>query len=69
MNRFLHEIEFESAYYNMKLNKGKCEAIEMNKRFNVKFWDGTEMSKAEAVTYLGGSHNESQFSCRGEQSH
>ena len=54
MNRFLHEIEFESAYYNMKLNKGKCEAIEMNKRFNVKFWDGTEMSKAEAVTYLGG---------------
>ena len=54
MNRLLHEIELESFYYNMRLNKAKCEVIEMNQRFNVKFWDGTLMDKAEAVTYLGG---------------
>ena len=41
LNKLLHEIVFESAYHSMELNHAKCELIEMNKSFDVKFSAGT----------------------------
>ena len=37
----LQEIETESKYYNMSLNKDKCEVIAMNKNNTIKSSDGT----------------------------
>ena len=54
MNILLAEIETESAYYNMKLNKGKCNVIAMNGNYNVRFADGTPVKRVEDAIYLGG---------------
>ncbi len=54
MNILLAEIETESAYYNVKLNKGKCNVIAMNGNYNVRFADGTPVKRVEDAIYLGG---------------
>ena len=55
MNILLAEIEQESAYYNLRLNKGKCNVISMNGNYNVRFSDGTLLEKVEDAVYLGGT--------------
>ena len=53
-SKLLHEIETESEYYNLKLNKDKCETILMNNHKKVVFKDGTELPDVDKATYLGG---------------
>ena len=59
INLLLKEIEIESSYYNMKLNKGKCEVIAMNKSNDIKFRDGTKLKHVQEATYFGGKLTES----------
>ena len=53
MNILLAEIEKESAYYNLRLNKGKCNVISMNGNYNVRISDGTLLEQVEDAVYLG----------------
>ena len=55
INIILHEIERESAKYNMKLNKGKCEHIDMNCKADIKFENGTKVKETLKAKYLGGT--------------
>lgn len=57
INLLLEAIERHSAYYNMKLNKGKCNYIAMNGNADIHFADGTKLGKVDKVTYLGGILN------------
>ena len=51
----LKEIEIESEYYNMKLNKkNKCEVVAMNRDNQIKFKDGNLIGHVDQATYLGG---------------
>ena len=50
----LHEIEIESEYYGLRLNRGKCELIEMNGTEQICFKNGEDMSKVQQAKYLGG---------------
>ena len=49
----LHEIEFQSDYYGLNLNKSKCVYFAINKKNQIQFLDGTTMKNSEHVTYLG----------------
>ena len=46
MNAYISAIEEESEYYNMKLNKGKCEVITMNKKNQIRFKDGVSCQRS-----------------------
>ena len=52
--RLLQAIEEESKYYNMKLNKGKCNVIAVNKNNHIKLKDGTILENVESAKYFGG---------------
>ncbi len=54
-NLLIEEIEEESTYYNMQLNKGKCNYIAMNRKHKLKFRDGAALNSVEEATYLGGT--------------
>ena len=49
----LHEIEFQSEYYGLGLNKSKCVYFAINKNNNIHFLNGEEMHSSDNVTYLG----------------
>ena len=53
MHKILHRIEEHSEYYNLALNRKKCEVLEMSGEFNIKFKSGEPMPKVEYETYLG----------------
>lgn len=53
ITRLLHDIEFESAKYGLKLNKNKCELLNLGKQKTVKFADGTPVNKVFEAKYLG----------------
>ena len=53
MHALLHEIEFQSETYGLKLNKQKCVFFAMNKNNKIHFLDGEEMKETENTTYLG----------------
>ena len=54
MNKLLHAIEEESAYYGLTLNHDKCNVLAMNGRNIIHLRDGSQMRHADEVTYLGG---------------
>ena len=54
MNKFLHAIEEESAYYGFRLNQAKCNILAMNGNNQVRFKDGTLVEHTDEATYLGG---------------
>ena len=54
LNRILWAIEKHSSRYGMKLNKGKCVAINMGGKNVIKFKNGETMKQVEEATYLGG---------------
>ena len=49
----LHEVEYQSEFYGLNLNKQKCVYFAMNKNNNINFLDGEELRHSENVTYLG----------------
>ena len=49
----LHEVEFQSEFYGLALNKSKCIYFAINKNNNIHFLDGEEMQSSDNVTYLG----------------
>ena len=53
MHKLLHEIETQSEYYGLNLNKTKCAYFAMNKHNNIKFKNDEPVSKATSQTYLG----------------
>ena len=53
MMKYLHSIEEESAYYNLKLHKGKCLTISMNANITIKFKDGKALENVDKAKYLG----------------
>ena len=53
LEKLLHEIEAESEYYGLRLNRAKCELIEVNGTEEVCFRNGEEMTKVEQAKYLG----------------
>ena len=54
INILLHQLEEESAIYNLHLNKSKCVYLGMNGTANIHFKDGTKISRVEDTPYLGG---------------
>ena len=54
MNKFLHAIEEESAYYGLRLNQAKCNILSMNGNNQIRFKDGTVVRHTDEATYLGG---------------
>ena len=55
MNKLIAGIELESGYYNMKLNKGKCEVIAMNCNSNIHFSECARLKSVSEAKYLGGN--------------
>eukprot|EP00973_Karenia_brevis_P086978 12061335-Karenia_brevis.AAC.1 len=53
MNKLIWQIEIESEYYNLKLNKDKCIILEMKGTFNVRFRDNVPLKKKDHAKYLG----------------
>ena len=53
MNKFIKEIERESDYYNLRLNRDKCITIEMGGNFDIKFQAGQQLNKENNAKYLG----------------
>ena len=53
MHKILHEIEKQSAYYGLNLNKKKCAYFAINKNNNIKFTNGEPVVKVTSQTYLG----------------
>lgn len=59
LNKLLHAIQAESAYYNLKLNLQKCENISMNVgQARIRFQDGTLVPRKTQATYLGANLND-----------
>ena len=58
MNELIKQIEIESSYYGLRLNKSKCNFLDLNGNNELKFQDGTNLEKAQSVTYLGGVMNQ-----------
>ena len=54
INILLHQLEHESALYNLHLNKSKCVYLGMNGKANVHFKDGTQIEKVGDTPDLGG---------------
>ena len=57
MNIILHVVERELKYYKIKFNQIKSAAITTNRRYGIKFIDGSPIPYEEQVTYLGGIIN------------
>ena len=55
MNKLIHAIERESAYYGLKHNQSKCCVLVMNGNNRIKFLDGSSVPQVDEVTYLGGT--------------
>ena len=53
VNIILKAIEKHSSRYGLRLNKKKCNHINMNCKANIKFSDDTEMNRVEEAEYLG----------------
>ena len=53
VNKLLWQIEQESEYYNLRLNKDKCIVLEMKGEFNIGFQDNTPLKKQENANYFG----------------
>ena len=53
MESLLHSIEWESAKYNMRLNKQKCVVLNMNEIMRVEYSDGTQVLVKHQAVYLG----------------
>ena len=51
--KLLHLVEEESAYYDLNLNKGKCNYISYNFNAKIHFRDGTPMPQVTEAVYLG----------------
>ena len=62
MNALLTEIETESTYYNMALNKDKCHVIAMNKDNKVTFKDKQQLKRVDEVTYPGEENHQKRKS-------
>ena len=57
LNILLQAIEKHSSYYNLRLNKEKCEVVQMNGKADIHFSDGIKLKTVEKATYLGGIVN------------
>lgn len=54
INKLLHEIQRESAYYNLKLNFDKCINLTLHQRqSSIKYLDGTPVPRKKDAIYLG----------------
>ena len=54
INKFLAEIQKESAYYNLRLNLNKCINITANrKQSTIKFMDDSPVPRKHKAVYLG----------------
>ena len=54
INKLLHTIQRESAYYNIKLDTDKCVSLTLNhNQSSIKFIDGTTAPRKAEATYLG----------------
>ncbi len=51
--KILHLVEQESAYYDLALNKSKCNHISYNHSPTTRFRSGEILTKTEAAVYLG----------------
>ena len=54
LETLLHEIDKESGYYDLRLNLGKCELLEMNGNQENRFRSGAKMKKVDKAKYIGG---------------
>ena len=54
MEKLLHEIVKESAYYGLGLNKDKCHVISTRDKPEIKFSTGEKIQQVSQETYLGG---------------
>ena len=54
INIILKQIETESGKFNLKPNHSRCFYIGMNGKADIHFKDGTQITKADQVSYLGG---------------
>ena len=61
LNLMLQAIEKHSSRYGMRLNKGKCVSLEMNTKANIKFSNGTSLSKVTEAVYLGAKLTKKHF--------
>ena len=52
-NKMLHLVEKESEYYDLALNKNKCNHISFHHNANIRFHNGEEMKRVEEAVYLG----------------
>ena len=43
MNELIKQIEIESSYYGLRLNKSKCNNLDLNGNNELKFQDGTNL--------------------------
>ena len=54
LNKLLKEVQVESAYYNLKLNFGKCINLTLHqKQSSVKFMNGELVPRKKRAIYLG----------------
>jgi hypothetical protein len=53
MNKFLKSIETEGHRYGLRLNKEKCELLNLGKAGNIHFKDGVKVPTKTEVKYLG----------------
>eukprot|EP00975_Prorocentrum_lima_P040986 8608071-Prorocentrum_lima.AAC.1 len=53
MTRLVEAIEREGLWYNMRLNKGKCEYLAFGTNTPIRFADGTRLWPCDLVKYLG----------------
>ena len=54
VNNLLWELEKESEYYNLALNKDECVVLEMGGSYNIRFQDGHKLQHVDETKYLGG---------------
>ena len=63
LDTLLWAVECVSGAYGLKLNRGKCQQISINKAQQVYFWDGTAVPVASKAEYLGGVLNTKTDPC------
>ena len=67
-NAYLHLIEKESEYLDLKLNQDKCDYISFNNpRGRIRFRTGTAMKASNETTYLGAIITDTFLPCTGVQ--
>lgn len=54
LDKFLHDIEVDSEYYGLRLNRGNCELLDMNGKQDLEFLNGEHMQHVEKATNIGG---------------